>query len=151
MNMWHPHVSSIMPWIESWRVNMDLGEALGPRGWRRCWHSFMQGPYIFPFQKASVKALKSPSHLEKFPERAFHCNSNTPFCSSPQLSMKSQFTPKRSFPSLFSLLLDCVPSQPCWPSWHISSRNSWGSLQKLWVFAKGEASGRWQGKSWKAA
>lgn len=56
---------------------MDLGEALGPRGWRRCWHSFMQGPYVFPFQKASAKALKSPSHLEKFPESAFHCNSNT--------------------------------------------------------------------------
>lgn len=54
-----------------------LGEALGPRGWWRCWRSFMQGPYVFPFQKASAKALKSPSHLEKFPESAFHCSPNT--------------------------------------------------------------------------
>ena len=66
-----------MPRIESWGVNRDLGEALGSRGWRRCWRSFMRGPYGFPFQKASAKALKSLSHLEQFPESASHCGPNT--------------------------------------------------------------------------
>lgn len=31
----------------------------------------------FSFQKASAKALKSLSRLEKFPESAFHCSPNT--------------------------------------------------------------------------
>lgn len=126
---------------------MDLGEAdRQARGWLRCWLWFIQVPCPFHFQEASATALKSQSHVQKFPEDAFHYGTHVSVCISPQLSMKSQFTQRRSFPSLSSSLPDCVPSQPCWPSWHISSRNSWGSLQKLWVFAKRGAWGKGHGK-----